>query len=60
MDYRANIEAIRGAYQRGNITLEEAKKQVEPMLGAMNKKGEIIAKKFGKKHKKLTFGYVFR
>lgn len=60
MEYRTQIQKIRGAYQRGEITLEQAQSYVEPLLKEMNRKGEVIAKKFGKKYKKLTFSYVFR
>lgn len=60
MDYRAQIQAIRARFLRGEITFDEAKAEVEPLLAEMNKKGAAIAKKFGKKYKKLTFGYVFR
>lgn len=60
IDYRTQIKKIRGAYQRGEISLEEAEAYVLPMLEEMNKKGEKIAKKFGRKYKKLTFSYVFR
>lgn len=44
----------------GEITYEQAKNEVEALLVVMNIKGEKIAKKFGKKFNKLTFGYVFR
>ncbi len=60
MDYRGEILSIRSDYLRGKITLDEAKKLVEPLLVTMNEKGARIAKEFGKKYKKLTFNYVFR
>jgi hypothetical protein len=60
MDYREKILQIRQEFLKGNITFDEAKIQVMPLLAEMNEKGEKIAKKFGKKYKKLTFGYVFR
>ncbi len=61
MDYRTQIEQIKGLYQHGDITIEQAEAMVEPLLVEMNKKGAAIAKEFGKKnYKKLTFGYVFR
>lgn len=60
MDYREKIQFIRSQYLHDVINLSTAKKLVEPLLVQMNKKGESIAKKHGKKFKKLTFGYVFR
>ncbi len=60
MNYRSKILKIRSEFLYGNITLDEAKAQVQPLLDEMNKKGEAIAKKYGRKFNKLTFGYVFR
>lgn len=60
LNYREQIEKIRAAYLNGRITLEEAQSYVEPMLKEMNIKGAKVAKKFGRKYKKLTFSYVFR
>ena len=60
MDNRAKINQIRARYQHSEITLDEAKSLVQPLLDEMNKKGKIIAKKFGKKFSDLTFNYVFR
>ncbi len=60
MDYRQQILEIRSDYLRGKMTLNEARAKVEPLLAEMNKKGEMVAKEFGKKFRKLTFGYVFR
>lgn len=60
MDYRAKIEKIRFRYLRAEITLDEAKALVQPLLIEMNKKGLVIAKEHGRKFRPLTFGYVFR
>lgn len=60
MDYRAKIQKIRSDYLRGKITLDDARQAVELLLVEMNKKGEKIAKKFGKKYYPLKFNYVFR
>lgn len=60
MEYRAHIQAIRGQYLRGEIDLDQAKAKVEPLLKEMNAKAAAISKEFGKRHKPLTFGYVFR
>jgi len=60
IDYRAKIESIRFKYLRGEITHEEAKALVLPMIDEMNKIGLTIAKRYNRKFNKLTFGYVFR
>lgn len=60
MDYRTQIQIIRGKYLRDEISYKEAKTQVESLLVPMNKKAEALAKEHGMKFKKLTFGYVFR
>jgi polyhydroxyalkanoate synthesis regulator phasin len=60
MEYRTKILAIRQEFLKGHLTHEQAKAQVQPLLAEMNIKGEKIAKKFGKKYRALTFGYVFR
>lgn len=60
INYRAKIEAIRQTYLKGLINHDQAKDQVEALLPEMNEKGKVIAKKFGKRFTKLTFGYVFR
>ena len=60
MDYREKIGLIKSRYLLGDISYEQTKSLVEDMLVEMNTKGAKIAKKFKKKYKKLTFGYVFR
>lgn len=59
-DYRKLITEIRFKFLKGDITLEQAKDLVNPLLLEMNVKGKEIAKEFGMKHKPLTFGYIFR
>lgn len=60
MENRAKIEFIRGQYQHGQISLDEAKLLVQPILDDINQKAAKIAKAYGKRFKKITFGYVFR
>lgn len=60
MEYRTEIGKIRGRFQRGEITIEQAEAEVKPLLEEMNAKGAKIAKEHGRSYKKLTFGYVFR
>ena len=59
-DYRGLILETRFKFLRGEITLDEAKNFINPLLIEMNDKGKKIAKKYGKNYKPLTFGYVFR
>lgn len=59
-EIRFLIQNIRGKYQNGDITLVEAKAEVQPLLDEMNASGKRIAKEYGKKFNPLTFGYVFR
>jgi uncharacterized protein YuzE len=60
MENRIKIGQIRGMYLKGSITLEKAEELVGDLLVDINKKGEAVAKEYGKKYKKLTFNYVFR
>lgn len=60
MDYRAQIQAVRGEYLRGNLDLDQAKAKVLPLLEEMNKKAKEIAKENKMPFKPFTFGYVFR
>ena len=60
MDYRDKIQFYRSQYLHGEIDLDTAKKLVEPLLVVMNEYGKEIAKKYGRKYKPLTFGYVMR
>ncbi len=54
------ILEIRRAFLRGDITLDEAKKRLRPVIDDMNERGEKIAKQYGRKFRKFTFGYLFR
>jgi polyhydroxyalkanoate synthesis regulator phasin len=60
INYRTKIESIRFKYLRGELTHEEAKALVLPMIDEMNKIGMAVAKKYNRRFNKLTFGYVFR
>lgn len=59
-EIRFLVQSIRARYQHGEITLDQAKAEVQPLLDEMNASGKRIAKEFGKKFKPLTFGYIFR
>lgn len=60
LSMREQIQYIRSQYLQGEITLDEAKALVKPILADINKRAEAIAKENGFKFKRLTFGYVFR
>ena len=51
----AEIRAIKFAAQNGAVSYESAKKKIEPLLKKINKVGAFISKKYGMKHKKITF-----
>lgn len=54
-DILAEARAIRITAQCGGLTYETAKKRVEPLLKELNKAGSYIAKKYGRKYRKITF-----
>ena len=58
--YRAQINNIRVKLMTGAIDYETAKVEAMPIIAEMNKKGAEIAKKYGRKHKPFTFGYLMR
>ncbi len=58
--YRAMIQIIRSEYLNGDITLNQARAKVMPVLDSMNAIGRRIAKEHRQKYKQLTFSYVFR
>lgn len=51
----ATARAIRFAAEQGAISYEEAKKRVEETLEKVNSVGERIARKYGRKHRRITF-----
>ncbi len=57
---REKINKIKGQYLRGELTLDQAKSLVDPILKKVNDQGMKSAKKYGVRWSKLTFSYVFR
>lgn len=57
---RAKIAEIRMKLLRGVITYEEARKDAEPYLQHMNRRGAEIAKEYGCKFKPVTFAALMR
>lgn len=51
----AEARAIHFAMRCKAISYEEAKRRVESILTKLNIAGERIAKKYGRKHRKITF-----
>ena len=58
--YKQFFFDLRGKLLTGQVTYDEAIKIAQPVLDEMNKKGEMIAKKHGKKYRKITYISVFR
>lgn len=59
-NHRDQIEFIRRKYLTGELSYEDAKKAIQPILDDLNKRCREIAKKYGKKHSPITFAYVMR
>lgn len=57
---RNKIQEIRTKLACGYIDYDQAKKEAEPLIAEMNKLGEEVAKKFGKKFHKFTFVTLMR
>ena len=49
------LNEIKILLKTGQIDYDEARIKAQPILDLMNKKGEVIAKKFGKKYSKISF-----
>lgn len=60
MNYRAKLQIIRAQMNGGVLTYEQAEQVAQPILDIMNSKGAAIAKKYGKRFNKSTFGIVMR
>jgi len=51
----AEARAIRFAMEHKALSYMDAKKRVELILERLNEAGKCIAKKYGVKHRKITF-----
>jgi hypothetical protein len=58
--YKQFFFDLRGKLLTGQITYDEAIELAKPVLDEMNAKGEMIAKKHGKKYRKITHITVLR
>ena len=54
------IQEIKMRMVSGLIDYDQAKKEAQPIIDEMNRLGEGIAKKFGKKFSKFTFVNLMR
>lgn len=59
-ELKENAEKGRVLYNHGNISREEAKEYIMPYINAFNEKSAEIAKKYGMKPKKISFGQYMR
>ena len=58
--YRNKIEPIKFMLLTGEISYDEAKEMMEPIIQEMNEKGRIIAKQHNQKFKPFTFSQLMR
>ena len=58
--YRQFFFDLRGKLLTSQITYDQALELAKPILVEMNKKGEIIAKKHGKKYRKISPRMILR
>ena len=58
--YRQFFFDLKGKLLTGQITYEKSIELAQPVLNEMNIKGETIAKKHGRKYRKLTYISVLR
>lgn len=59
-ELRNKINDIRNAMFRGDLAYDDAKKQAQPFIDEMNRRGVEIAKKYGKKHRPFSFASLMR
>jgi len=57
---RAEIERIKNDLHHGKISYDEAKNQAEPTLKKINEQAKELARKYGRKHRVITFAEVMR
>ena len=57
---QAHAKATRDRFRRGEITFDEAKKELKPFTDAFNAKAAEIAAKYNRRPKKLNVGEFLR
>lgn len=56
---REAADQAKNEYAFGQITREQAQERIQPYLDAVNEKSKEISKKYGKKHKDVSFiGFI--
>jgi len=55
IENRERISIIKKDYNSGKISRETAKALAEPIIDSINERGAEIAKKYNKKHSKVSF-----
>jgi hypothetical protein len=58
--YKQFFFDLKGRLLTGQVTYDQAIEIAQPILDEMNKKGEMIAKKYGKKYRKITYITVLK
>jgi hypothetical protein len=58
--YRQFFFDLRGRLLTSQVTYDQAIEIAQPVLDEMNKKGEVIAKKYGRKYRKISYVSVLR
>ena len=59
-DVLAQIRAIAWQLKFGGMSYDQAKEKANPLIEAVNNKGRITAKKYGKKWYNITFSRAMR
>jgi hypothetical protein len=54
-EIRGELETIKYYLKRELISYDKAKELAKPIIDEMNRRGELIAKKHGKRFKRFTF-----
>ncbi len=57
---KAKLDMIKNGYKIGQIGFDDAKQLAKEPLEILNQEMEKIAKKFGRKHKKVVFTSYMR
>lgn len=60
LENRKAIADVKMALAVGEISYDEAKKKISPILNSINVRGKEIAKKYGKNYRPITFTEVIR